>query len=237
MPKITKSYNNRALATAWWGNDARGTALNKIDVEAEVMTRKTKTITMKHGGGKMILFKVPILFKVSDATTLCAVDENKKVCIQLGEEEYDMLNNISEVATTHLIEPKKSQLGYNETVTKGCVYRSAASGKAYCKVKIQTLGTSRTTGISQKDEEVLDTLSLLQSAGVEGDFLLKVEGVYISSQYCGLLTKVDMFKVKKAPSDAELEDLKAKRVEEAIARRDEQVSAFVGGDVKRVKTA
>lgn len=232
---ITKSSTvgkDRSLTPNWWGKDSID--LSSLDVEDIVSKRSTKDAKFKKLSGAMILFRAPIFFKVVDGTTINAVDDNGKVCIRMDEEEYDFLEKLEETMIKKLIEPRVLQMGDDPDVMRS-VAMSESTGLPYLKAKIQTLGYSRTTGIDQDGKDHMDVPSILQTQGSVGDFLMRIEGVYITPKNCGILAKVDMFRLKSVPSASDLESEKKKREQEAKELRQKRLQEFMGGDVKRSK--
>lgn len=223
---------DRSLAPNWWGKDSID--LSSLDVEDIVSKRGTKDAKFKKLSGAMILFRAPIFFKVVAGTTINAVDDNGKVCIRMDEEEYDFLEKLEETMIKKLIEPRVLQMGVEPDVVRG-VAMSESTGLPYLKAKIQTLGYSRTTGIDEKGVDHPDVSRILQTQGSVGDFLMRIEGVYITPKNCGILAKVDMFRLKSVPSSEDLESDKKKREEDAKELRQKRIQEFMGGDAKRVK--
>lgn len=233
MAKTSKSsQKTSSMAPGWWGKDAMD--LSSIDVDACISGRATKDARFKKMQGSMLLFRAPLYFKVIEASLISPVDENGKVCIRLDEEEYDFLSKLEECMITKMIEPKVSMLGTSPEM-KRSVVMSEGTGLPYMKSKIQTLGYSRTTGIGADGKECLDTPSLLETQGSCGDFLMRIEGVYITQQNCGVLMKVDMFRLKSVPSVEDVEEARSKREEEAKKFKEKRLLSFMGGDAKRTK--
>lgn len=233
---ITKSATvgkDRTMTPNWWGKDSMD--LSSLDVEDIISNRSTKDAKFKKLSGAMILFRAPIFFKVVGGTTINGVDDNGKVCIRMDEEEFVFMEKIEEMMIKKLIEPRVMQMGEDPDVMRSAVM-SEGSGLPYLKAKIQTLGYSRTTGIDQKGKDHMDVSSILQTPGSVGDFLMRIEGVYITPKNCGILAKVDMFRLTSVPSALDIEEDKKRREEESKEKRDKRLAAFIaGGDVKRVK--
>lgn len=237
MPKASATKTiTRDLAPSWWGKDACD--FSSIDVKGEVVSRLTKDVRFKKTNGTMVLFRKSIYVKIVDGITINAIDENNKVCIRIDEEEFEFFKQIQDVMRDLMILPRKTAMGLHDSDMKQFVVRSQESDKPYLKAKVQTLGYSRTTGIDVEGKEILDTPELLRCPGSKGDFLMRVEGVYITPTDCGVLAKVDMFRLKSLPSEEDREAYKKEKEEVSDATRKRWLREFINGpddDVKRVK--
>lgn len=224
------------LAPSWWGKDACD--FSSIDVKSEVVSHLTKDVHFKKTSGTMVLFRKAIYVKIVDGLTINAIDENNKVCIRIDEEEFEFFKQIQEAMQDLMILPRKTAMGLNDSDMKPCVVRSQESDKPYLKAKVQTLGYSRTTGIDVEGKERLDTPNLLRTPGTKGDFLMRVEGVYITPTDCGVLAKVDMFRLKSIPSEEDREAYKKEKEEEGEETRKKRMQEFMYGpsDAKKVRT-
>lgn len=210
------------MVPRWWGEDASD--FSTIDVDA-TLNRQFKNVPF--AAGVMNLFKKPILFKLPATRMLSAVDENKKLCLELTENEFNFLTLVSGKMKEKLID---GMMQYNakwsEAEFSDVLKTSASSGKKYIKVKIQTRGASRTTGMDVDGTMKADTQSILGKIGSEGSFLLRLDGVYLTSTNCGLLAKVDMFRLKSVPSDEDMEEEKAARETDMREVREAELRNF-----------
>jgi hypothetical protein len=238
MVKIASSKSKtitRDLAPSWWGKDA--CEFSTIDVKSEVVSRLTKDVRFKKTNGIMVLFRKAIYVKIVDGVTINSIDDNNKVCVRIDEEEFDFFNQIQETMQSLMILPRKTSMGHHDSTMKPCVVRSQESDKPYLKAKVQTLGYSRTTGIDVDGKEQLDTPDLLRTPGTKGDFLMRVEGVYITPTDCGVLAKVDMFRLKSLPSEEDREAYKKDKEDEGEEMRKKRLREFMYGpdDAKKAK--
>jgi len=235
MSKTTNAHKiSSNMAPAWWGRDSMD--LSTLDIEDVVMSRGTKDARFKKMSGSMILFRKPIFFKLLEGSMIAPVDDNGKVCLRMDNEEFQFLSQLEEMMITKMIQPKVVQLGTDPEVKKSFVV-SESTDMPYAKCKVQTLGYTRTTGIDVKGKENVDTLSLLQTQGTKGDFLLRIEGVYVTATNCGLLVKIDMFRLTSLPSLEDVESQKKQRESDSEDLRNKRVALFMGVDSEEVKSS
>lgn len=230
MAKTSKTASSSRAGPGWWGRDSID--LSVVDVEGSITKRTIKESRFR--AGSMVLFRNPIFVKVIDSSVISAVDENGKVCVRLAEDEYDFLHRLEEAMIHQLLDPKMKQSGSSADV-KRCVMMSEGTGLPYLKSKIQTLGYSRTTGIDVDGKEQLDVASLLQTQGSVGDFLLRVEGIYLTQSNCGVLMKVDMLRMKSVPSEKDQEEQRKRKEDDMKKVKEKRMLQFMGGDEKRAK--
>jgi len=179
-------------------------------------------VRIPNGGGKMIAFKPALLMRLPKTRVLSEVDDNKKLTLTLEEDEYEFLMNVQNTMQSSMIDAASlAKCDFSPSIV-----RSEASGKPYIKVKVQTLGFSATLGMDVNNRANPDTLSLLGARGSEGNFMLRIEGVYIGASYCGLVIKVDMFRLTKVPSDKDIEQAKEDFASQAVEDRQNLFSIF-----------
>lgn len=223
MPsKNTKTSSVKNTSTRWWNED--------IDCEgalAGMKSMKSKMTTLPKDVGVLRMFESEFGVKLCDAKLMSVVDENKKLCISLTDAQYDFLKKVEDqlrgtlIAKVKLCEPK-----YEESEFTSCVRVSETTGQKYIKTKVQLLGRSRTYGVDLDGSTCVNPLESFTAVGTSMDVRIRVDGVYLTKERAGLVTKVDLFKIKSIPSEEDIEEAREKKRARMDAEREEEMRNF-----------
>lgn len=201
---VQKHVNTQA--DLWWSSGSLG----DVEVEKEIEERDFKQVPLPNGIGMMNLFKKPILLRLPESVLLSACDDNNKMCITLTDAEYELVGQIEEVMGKMMIDPLKCAFREMRGATFGSQIHESESGteNKYVKVKAQDRGTTRTIGINLDGSDCVSPADSLNVVGSKGSFMLRLEGVYITNERCGVMVKLDMFRIKSHPTEEEIEERK-----------------------------
>lgn len=210
---------NTSHSDAWWKGDSP--SMEKL------LSMKSRMSSIPNASVVLKLFDSSPKIKMS-CELLSAVDENKRVCLSLSDLEYDKFVALeaalekSFIAQLKLMNP---QYTASSLVTSCKV--SEQTEKKYLKTKVQLLGYSRTMGIDGDSGEFIRNIpDALSVPGTKVDVSVSIDGAYLSNERCGLVTKLNMFRVKSVPSEEEKE---VKREEKRIKlekEREELLKSF-----------
>lgn len=197
--------NNKKTADAWWSGELGST--HNIDKQ------ETRLTALPNNIGWMKLFKDPITLKMSDAELMSGVNENSKLCISLTDTQYDFLNSIQEAMNNKLVSQIKGlDNNYMESEFMSSIKVSDATEKKYLKTKVQLLGATRSMGVDVDGGHVTNPILALSTPGTRLDIRIRIDGVYVTKGNAGMMTKVDLFRIKSVPDEEELEaEREAKR--------------------------
>jgi hypothetical protein len=178
----------------------------------DITNKRARFSNVPSAGVSMKLFEKYVPLKVGDASLLSAVDENRKMCIELDDEQFEFVKSIEAmlestfVAQLKLVEPKLANAEFQSTIKV-----SEQSGKKYLKTKVQLLGSSRTMGVGLNGKAVSNVPAALDTVGCKINAKIRIDGVYLSKERAGLVTKVDMFRVLSVPSEEDVEGAKEEK--------------------------
>lgn len=219
---------NSNIAESWWTSDKEW---SKESCQQELDSRTLRACPVPGGGGNMMLFNRNIYVKLLGVTNISALDDNKRVCFSLGEEEYNFLSEIESLMVEKYLR-KKIDEEYKNAELKVAFPVSEKSEKPYAKTKIVTNSWCRTRATNDKGVPVNEVGSLLRTTGNEFDVVLRIEGTYLTRTHAGLLVKVDMMRCKKVASEADNEERKRKFEEESEDEANKRFKAFLNGGVE-----
>jgi len=219
--KKTLAKNNLKTSDQWWGAEDTEKVVHRVG------TMKTAFNSLPNGSGFMLLFKDKLSVKLQDCRLMSAVDENNKLCVSLTDEQFEFFELLSRqlestlIARLKLMNPNHADAGFLPSVKV-----SEQTEQKYLKTKVQLLGASRTMGCGL-DGAVSDNVpATLSHVGASADIRIRVDGVYLTKERCGIMSKVDLFKLKSIPSEEEVEkerETKKRRLHES---RMEEMSDF-----------
>lgn len=220
--KAYKSKQVKAAPACWW--------TESIDSDATVSSMKalnSRMSTLPNDVGVLRMFESDFGVKMTDASLMSAVDENKKLCISITDAEYDFLKRVEEQLNATMVEKvKMCDSKYEGAEFMSCVKVSEQTGQKYLKTKVQLLGRSRSFGVNLDGSTCVNPLETLVDVGAVLDVRIRVDGVYVTKERAGLVTKVDLFKVKSIPSEEEVEDERAAKRARMDEERAEELKNF-----------
>lgn len=192
----------------------------KLEDMSSVSKMDTRYARLPNNAGAMKLFKSVVGLNLPETTTLSEIDENNKLCVTLDDEQYEWLNAMeTELQRTTIETLKVMNPSYADSAFKSIIKVSEHTGKKYVKTKIQTLGLSRTIGADASGAAIDDCMRVLGVVGTKLGMRLRVDGAYAGKDSCGLVTKIDMFRIISIPDAEEIAEAKAKRAEDMEAKR------------------
>ena len=210
--KATIANNNAATSKQWWSSqDTEQMLLNLNDL-------KERNTALPNGSGNMITFQDQISVKLQDCRLMSEVDDNNKLCLSLDDEQFHFFHLLSEtlnkslIARLKMMHPKHAEAEFWPSIKI-----SEQTGNKYLKTKVQLLGASRTMGCDVDGTVSNNVPTTLSTVGAMLDVRIRVDGVYLTKEKCGIITKVDIFKVKGMPSDEDVEqerETKRRRMDE-----------------------
>jgi hypothetical protein len=218
----SKSSSVKATPARWWNQEieAEG-ALNAV------RSLGSKMSTLPNDVGVLRMFDTEFGVKMCDANLMSAVDENKKLCISLTDEQYDFLKKVEDlmketlIAKVKMIDPK-----YENADFMSCVKVSESTGQKYIKTKVQLLGRSRSFGVNLDGTTCINPLETLVDVGSVMDVRIRVDGVYVTKERAGLVTKIDLFRLKSIPSEEDKEAHRASKRAKMDADREAELKNF-----------
>lgn len=188
---------------------------------------KTTMTTLPNNAGHIMTFKDSMAIKLVDSKLMSAVDENNKVCFSLDDEAYAFLEAYSEQILSTLVARMKLLHPEHEDAEMWPVIKiSEQTETKYLKTKVQTVGASRSMGCTVDGHITHKVLECMTSVGSVVDVRIKLDGVYLTKDKCGLMTKVDMFRVKSIPTEEEIEADKAEKMKALEEARKEAFDSF-----------
>jgi len=211
--KATIAKNNATTSKQWWSSqDTEQMLLNLKDL-------KERNTSLPNGSGNMITFQDQISVKLQDCRLMSEVNDNNKLCLSLDDEQFHFFHLLSEtlnkslIARLKMMHPKHSEAEFWPSIKI-----SEQTGNKYLKTKVQLLGASRTMGCDVDGTVSSNVPETLSTVGAMLDVRIRVDGVYLTNEKCGIITKVDIFKVKSLPSEEEVEqerETKRRRMDES----------------------
>jgi len=232
MPKTkTTPIRNRKVVSdtnSWWSS---GEEWSTESCQELLDGRTLRSCPVPGGSGNMMLFNKNIYVKLQGVTNISALDDNKRVCFSLGEEEYNFLSQIEMLMVERYLQKKIEEEGKNVDM-KVAFPVSEKTDKPYAKTKIVSHSWCRTRATNEKGVPVPEVGSLLRTTGNEFDVVIRIEGTYLTKTHAGLLVKVDMMRCKKEASEADNEDRKRKYEEESEADANKRFKTFLNGGVE-----
>ena len=205
--------NNANTSNVWWSAQQTSKIIKGLP---KIQTNSPTSLP--GGAGSMITFKDKVYVKLQDARLLSAVDDNNKLCLSLDDEQWEFFNSMSEALDkSHIARLKLLNPDHSEAEFWASVRSSEQTDNKYLKTKVQLLGSSRTMGCDLNSELSTNVPATLSVVGSCLSARIRVDGVYLTKDKCGIITKVDMFKMKSAPSEEEVEaerDAKRRRMDE-----------------------
>ena len=225
-PKSSKttslSANNKKHAAAWWDCDDE----NNGDF-GDVVAKTTRMSSLPNGAGMMNLFESDFGLKMGECRLMSAVDENKKLCLSLTDSQYGFLQSLQEELERTLVQRvKDANPKYANAELFSCVRISDSTGQKYLKTKVQLGGYSRTMGIDVEGASVSNVPSVLTIPGTMMQARLIIGGVYVTKDRCGLVTKLDMFRITSVPSDEDIKEEREAKRQKLEAEREEELMNF-----------
>jgi hypothetical protein len=221
--KNTLVARNNKHAAAWWDCEDEE---NNGDF-ADVVTKTTRVSSLPNGAGMMNLFESDFGLKMGETRLMSEVDENRKLCLSLTDAQYGFLTSLQEELEKTLVQQVKTQHPkYANAEFFSSVKVSETTGQKYLKTKVQLLGYSRTMGIDVDGASVSNVPEVLNVPGTMLHARLMISGVYVTKERCGLVTKLDMFRVTKVPSDEELGEERDAKRRKLEADREEELMNF-----------
>lgn len=213
----TTSMERRAQEAYWWDGEQGGDTNRLLDTLPSI---ESQLKDLPKNAGMMKIFKKSCGIKLSETTTLCEVDENRKICVTLDDAQYMFMFELEKALERTLINQLKMlNPSYGDSELKSVVRESEQTGKKYLKTKVQLLGMSRTMGVDAEGKTVVNPVDALSVSGTKLRARVRIDGVYVGKEMCGLITKVDMFKVVSVPDAEAMEEEKSKRMEDMDAKR------------------
>ena len=218
----SKSAYVKPAAAKWWDGAVDANAAASL-----VKSLKTRTSSLPNDVGVLRMFESDFGLKMVDANLMSAVDENKKLCISLTDEQYDFLQKVEREAEETLItKVKMCEPKYEGAEFMSCVKVSESTGQKYLKTKVQLLGRSRSFGVNMDGSTCENPLETLVDVGAVLDVRIRVDGVYVTKERAGLVTKIDLFKVKSIPSEEDKEEERSAKRARMDAERSEELKNF-----------
>ena len=163
------------------------------------------------GRGFMKLFRAPVLIRLEDTEIISSPDEHGGVAIGLSPEQYSFLQDLQSHTRIRLIDLSSHEV----PDTYGPVFNpsvrvSKISGRHYLKTKIRVGGKSPTMGIGFGEDTPTDVaVSSSLVPGARATCVVAIDGVYLTPQMSGLVTRLDLFKVvgltTNPPSEPDVE--------------------------------
>ena len=218
----SKSSSVKTTSARWWNEEinAEG-ALNGVKALSSKMS------TLPNDVGVLRMFDTEFGVKMCDANLMSAVDENKKLCISLTDDQYDFLKKVEDLLKETLIaKVKMCDPKYENADFMSCVKVSESTGQKYIKTKVQLLGRSRSFGVNLDGTTCINPLETLVDVGSVLDVRVRVDGVYVTKERAGLVTKIDLFKLKSVPSEEDKEEHRANKRAKMDAEREEELKNF-----------
>ena len=152
------------------------------------------------GRGYMILFRESLSVAVLDATILSGVDEHMTMTIQLEDTAFTFMSALQDAISARLLNPAVSHFPASFGPTSAPNIRtSAISGKHYAKIKVRQSGRKSTIGTLLDGSNAVPPFHENLLRGMRGNFVVAFDGVYVSPQRCGLVVRLDMFRITAPP--------------------------------------
>jgi hypothetical protein len=214
--------NNAKTSSQWW------TVADTEMLLEGLGTAGVRTSVLPNGSGNMISFQEKLTIKLQDCRLMSAVDENNKLCVSLDDSQFECLQRVSDklqktlIARLKLLHPNHDKAEFVPSVKT-----SEQTGQNYLKTKVQLLGFSRSMGCGLDGVLSKNIPETLSTVGSGVDMRIRIDGVYLTKERCGIVTKVDIFKLKTMPSEEDVEAERAakkQRMEES--RTKELMNAF-----------
>lgn len=214
--------NNAKTAKQWWSSADTEMLLEALGKSG------LRNSTLPNGSGNMISFQEKLTIKLQDCRLMSAVDENNKLCVSLDEPQFECMQRVSErlqqtlIARLKLLHPKHSNAEFVPSVKT-----SEQTGQNYLKTKVQLLGISRSMGCGLDGVLSKNIPETLNTVGCVADMRIRIDGVYLTKERCGIVTKVDIFKLKSMPSEEDVEaEREAKKQRLDDSRTEELMNGF-----------
>ena len=213
---------NANHSASWWDCEDE----NNVDFEG-IVTKTSRVSPLPAGSGMMSLFESTFGLKMGETRLMSAVDDNKKLCLSLTDVQYSFLEGLQEELEKTLVQQVKTlHPKYANSKFVSSVKTSEATGNKYIKSKVQLIGYSRTMGVDMDGSTVSNVPMALSIPGTVIQTRLLISGVYVTKERCGLVTKMDMFRVLHVPSVEEMDKEREERIERLESERVEELKNF-----------
>lgn len=211
------SMERRAQEAYWWDGEQGGDTNRLLEALPSIDSQLKE---LPSNAGMMKIFKKSCGIKLGETTTLCEVNENRKICVTLDDAQYMFLSELEKTLEGTLIKQLKMlNPSYGDSELMSVVRESEQTGKKYLKTKVQLLGSTRTMGVDAEGKTVLNPVDALSVPGTKLRARVRIDGVYVGKEMCGVISKVDMFKVVSVPDAEAIEAEKSKRMGDMDAKR------------------
>lgn len=222
MPKRTNTERqqktNESYDENWWKNENRVEDISKHSANLKEILNGSIVLKTFDRSPRM---------KFAGATLLSGVDENKKLCFELNDVQFENLKKIEEaLERTFILQLKMMNPQYEDAKFTTCVKESEHSDNKYLKTKVQLLNHSRTMGVDAKGITVINVVEALSVPGTVFDVRVRIDGVYLTKERCGLMTKVELFRVISIPSEEDIEKEKEVKRAKLERTREEELLSF-----------
>lgn len=151
------------------------------------------------GRGYMKLFQNGIQVLLEGCTVLAPPDVRGAVVLQVSDDAFAYLDAIQYAIKTRLIDTTEEQLpnAYSPVFTLFC-RKTQRGDKNYIKTKLRLVGRRATIGMRLGETEPasdapVDALAI----GVVVNAVVAIDGVYISHERTGLVTRLELFRVTR----------------------------------------
>lgn len=217
-----KRSSAKKAPARWWEEG--------LDVNATMSAVKAlnnKMSKLPSDVGVLQMFESDFGVKMNGAVLMSGVDENNKLCISLSDAQYDFLKNVEEqlqstlIAKVKMCDPKFESAEFTPSVKI-----SESTGQKYMKTKVQLLGRSVSFGANMEGKSFSNPAEGLMEVGSVLNIRIRVDGVYVTKERAGLVTKVDIYKVVSVPSEEEKEQARDARLARMEAERCEELKNF-----------
>ncbi len=217
--RTTKKNTSKQSASAWWASDKDMGG----DIPKSVQMLGSRTVELPNGAGILNLFDGCVGIKLSGVRLMSAVDDNNKCCLALEDKHFDFFEKMQALLLkSKIAEIKHMMPKYADAEFQGNAKVSEQTGQKYLKTKVQLLGPSQTMGLDEKGSNVANVPAALSIPDTLVDIRVRIDGAYLTTERCGMVTKVDIFRIKSKPSAEEQEESRAaKRARFEDARKEE----------------
>lgn len=186
----------------WWESSA-----DSERILEGLVNLKTRMSTLPNNIGMINSFEGGMSIKLKGARLMSECDDYNKLCLSLTDEEYDFLKELeTRIHNTMIPSVKMMNPKFENAVFGSNVRVSESTEQKYLKTKLQIRGMSCSMGLDVKGSLIKDTPASLKTVGSVVDVKIRIDGVYATKDNCGMMTKIDVFKIKSQPSEEELEE-------------------------------
>lgn len=150
------------------------------------------------GKGYCKLFIQPIHLVLQDCRIISGPDEYHSLALTLNQEQYAFLVELQEMLKSRFVTPDMTQWPDAYKPKFNEMARMSANQNPYVKLKIKTQGKTITFGNDLNgDSPVTENVTSILGRGREGNFIIAIDGVYVTSKGTGLVSRLECFRIVK----------------------------------------